>query len=427
MPRQVQRLLQTQNLQLNVQLATSIRVLRLDASGLTRYMEEQAAQNPYLHLTPVAAETSPWLPRWTTAFSAMPMGGDMDPGVLLQTAPLGLIAHVSRQIDQITRNTQERQIALELMQALEPSGWLGRPLVGIAAEIGCDLAQMEAVLTRLQGMEPTGIFARSLAECLRLQAEEAGALDAVMRRILDNLHLLAEGAFSRLAALCEVSEAEITRRLRIIRSFDPKPGTQFGQSAAPVREPDLMVVRDVQGWRVSLNRSSLPDLALNPDPDAGSTEALTQAREVLRMVANRNQTLLRIGQEILTRQEAVLSRGLEAMQPMGMQEVAEAVGLHVSTVSRAIAGVSVDAPRGTIWLRALFTADVGGAAGGAIQARLQRLVLHEDPRAPLGDQALAEALSDGTLDGGPPIARRTVAKYRGLLDIPPAHRRKQRG
>ena len=435
MPRQAPRLSITQKLALNAQLATSIRVLRFDASGLTRYLEEQAGQNPHLALSSAAPETLPWLPRWTAAFAAQGMGGPdaTDIGAMVQNPALGLIAHATAQINLIIKAPRDRQIAMALLQSLDPSGWLGRPLSRLAAEAGCTLAQAEAVLAQLQTMEPTGLFARSLAECLRLQAEEAGALDTVMGCILEHLDLLADRQFARLAKMCAVTEAEVSARLRLIRSFDPKPGTRFGQVAGPVREPDLMVVRDAKGWRVSLNRSSLPEVAINlaPQSQAEDPTALGRAREVLRVLNSRNQTLLAVGQEILTRQEAVLAQGLEALKPMGMQEIAVALGLHTSTISRAVAGVSVDTPRGTIWLRALFTRALGpkdaegvagdGVAGGALRAHLQRMIAQENPAAPLSDLALAAALSDMG-----PVARRTVAKYRSLLNIPPAHRRKRR-
>jgi RNA polymerase sigma-54 factor len=441
MPRQAARLSLTQKLALNTQLATSIRVLRFDASGLTRYLEEQAANNPAITLTRPAPESLPWLPRWTTAFAAQGMGGPNAPdiGALLQSPALGLIAHVIAQIDQIIHTPRDRAIAQHLVHALEPSGWLGRPLAPLAAEAGCSLPEAEQVLVLLQKIEPTGLFARTLAECLRLQAVEAEVLDPVLECILAHLDLLAEGQFARLAKLCGVEEADILNRLRLIRSFDPKPGTQFGQVAAPVREPDLMVTRGTSGWQISLNRSSLPEMAIaqpgQDGPDLGKGE-LTQARDLARMVSRRNQTLLAIGQEILTRQEAVLAQGLEALKPMGLQEIAAALSLHASTVSRAVAGVSVDTPRGTIWLRALFTESLDGKQGeaaGAIRARLQRLIREENPDKPLSDFALAEALSKigsavhaGSLSQAGAIARRTIAKYRALMDIPPAHRRKRR-
>lgn len=427
MSRHTARLSITQKLQLNGSLANSIRVLRFDASGLSRYLEEQAAENPHLSLAPPPLDPAQWLPRWTTAFAAQGMGhtGSHDIGDLLQTPAMGLIAHVTREIGRLSLPASDQKIALHLMQALEPAGWLGRPLDAIAAEAGFAPQDGARVLAALQTIEPTGVFARSLTECLQLQAIEAECFDPVMACVLEHLDLLANGQIARLATMCSVTEAEILARLRIIRSFNPKPGTQFGQDAAPVREPDLVVTRGPTGWLISLNRSALPDLQVDASPDGAAPDALAAARDLQRTIANRNHTLLRIGQNILKRQEQVLTHGLEALHPMTMQEVGDELDLHVSTVSRAVAGVSVDAPRGTVWLRALFTAAVTGDAGpaaGALRAKLLRLIGQEDHNHPFSDQTLAEALSSPHA----PIARRTVAKYRGQLDIPPAHRRKCR-
>jgi RNA polymerase sigma-54 factor len=428
MTRNAPRLMINQKLALNGALTTSIRLLRLDASGLTKYLEEQAAVNPHLVVEPAPVDAKLWLPRWTTAFAVQGFGqaGSPDIGALLQAPATGLIAHVSAEIRRMLAPA-DHGLALALMEALEPTGWLGRPLAAIAAEAGTSVAEAERVLLILQDIEPTGIFARSLAECLQLQAIEAGCFDGVMSCLLEHLDMLAAGETARLAKMCSVDEAVVMARLRTIRRFDPKPGMYFGQDSAPIREPDLAVSRGVSGWVVRLNNSSLPDVqVVAPDGDGHDAAALTAAREVQRMVHNRNQTLLRIAQEILKRQESVLSQGLETLQPMTMLDVAAAVGLNVSTVSRAIAGVSVDGPRNTIWLRAMFTEAVGdphaGVAAGALRAKLLRLVRNENRDQPLGDQALAEALSTN----GVAVARRTVAKYRAMLNVPPAHRRKRR-
>jgi RNA polymerase sigma-54 factor len=164
----------------------------------------------------------------------------------------------------------------------------------------------------------------------------------------------------------------------------------------------------------------LPTLALAE----GGGKGRAAARALLRLVENRNATLLSVGQEILSRQEAALDNGAGALVPMTMADVAGAVGLHESTVSRVVAGTAVDTPQGTWWLRALFTgaAREGGPAAGALRDRLARLIGAEDPAAPLTDDAIAEALAEG----GAPIARRTVAKYRAALKLPPAHRRRAR-
>lgn len=416
---------QTQRLQLNLGLAASIRFLRADASGLTRYLEEQAAANPHVALDHPAP--GDWLPRWSRAFQH---AGPAEAPAQASAAP-SLIAHVMAGIERLTAPGRECAIAEVLAEALEPSGWLGRPVADLAAAAGASLPETEAVLAKLQRIEPVGLFARSLAECLRMQAAEAGCLDPVMIVMLDHLDLLAARQLARLARIAAVPEAEIFARLRLIRSLDPKPGAQFDPGAAPLREPDLVATRGAGGWQVALNRSALPTLALRDRPDRPAAPevraAWTAAQALKRMVDGRNTTLLRVAQEILRRQESALESGLTALVPLTMAEVAQAVGLHESTVSRIVAGTGVDTPLGTWWLRAMFSPRLGpeggGVAAAALRAALAGLVAGEDPRVPLSDQALVTALAAK----GMPVARRTVAKYRVLLQIPPVHRRRRVG
>jgi RNA polymerase sigma-54 factor len=238
--------------------------------------------------------------------------------------------------------------------------------------------------------------------------------------VLERLELVGRGEQERLAREAGLDLATVRARIGTLRSYDPKPGARFQPLSAPVREPDLIALKGPQGWTVTLNRSALPALALADGKGTGRSAA----RELIRLVENRNATLLAVAQEILSRQEAALSGGPGALLPMTMAEIAVAVGLHESTISRVIAGTSVDTPRGTWWLRSIFTgaAREGGPSAAALRDRLARLVAEEDPAKPLSDEALAVALAAG----GAPIARRTVAKYRTALNLPPAHRRRQR-
>jgi RNA polymerase sigma-54 factor len=406
---------QNQRLQLTPGLQASIALLRMDAGGLTRFLEEQAERNPFLKVEAAPLAPAAWLPRWGSAFAA----ARRDAPETAQPGP-SLMAHVLSQIDVLTRSPRERQIALVLAEALEPFGWLGRPLPDLARQAGCAPGDAEAVLMRLQTMEPTGLFARSLSECLRLQAAEAGRLDAAMEVMLDHLDLLAEGKVDRLAALAGTTEAEILARLRLIRSFDPKPGAQFDPGEESAREPDLVVARGPQGWQITLNRSALPALELKrpatAPSDAAERAALAAALSLQRMVERRNATLLAVAREIMARQAAVLEKGLGALVPLTMIEVAEALELHESTVSRVVAGTCVSTPMGTWRLRALFGPRLGDASPAAVRAGIVRLVAAEDPRRPLTDAALTEALAGE----GRKVARRTVAKYREMLRIPRA-------
>ena len=413
---------QTQTLSLTTGLLASINMLRTDAAGLTRYLEEHAAENPYLVLDrPVIVD---WLPRWTGVLGL----GSEAPSEDRDASPApSLIAHLMAEVDRLFPGGRARQIALVLAEAVEPSGWLGMPLAALAADAKASLVEAAAVLHKLQGIEPTGLFAQNLAECLRLQAREAGELDKVLAVMLDNLDVLARGEFARLAKLCGVGEADIMARLRVIRAMDPKPGAQFAQGAAPVREPDLIAKKGTHGWEVALNKSALPAVRLDrPAPgvrDEPTKTAWSAAQSVARMLAARNTTLLAVGAEVMRRQVTALDHGIGAMAPLTMADVAMALDLHESTISRVVAGTSIDTPRGTWWLRALFSGSMGGDVSSAtLRDRLARLVAGEDRAKPLSDDALAKVLSQGGAD----IARRTVAKYRGLLNIPPAFRRKMR-
>lgn len=403
---------QTQRLTLTTSLATSIKILRSDAEGLSRYLEEQAAENPSLQLTrPAAIE---WTPRWTSTFGqAVSLS---EPAA----APPSLAAHAAALVDRLGLQGRSLRLAEAMVEALEPSGWLGRPIAAIAQAAGASTSEAEAVLLRLQAeADPTGLFARSLTECLRLQAADRGDLDQSMAAVLDRLELVGRGEIDRLAREAELEVATVRARIGTLRGYDPKPGARFQPLAAPVREPDLVALRGPRGWTIELNRSALPTLSLAE----GKARGKSAARNLIRLVENRNATLLTVGQEILSRQEAALDNGSGALVPMTMAEVAASVGLHESTVSRVVAGTAVDTPQGTWWLRSLFTGAVreGGLAAGALRDRLARLVAEEDRTAPLSDSDLAEALAAG----GAPIARRTVAKYRAALNLPPAHRRRQ--
>lgn len=424
---------QSLRLKLSTGLLASIEILKADATGLNRLLKEQAAENPSLTLIqPVPHD---WLPRWNGVLPGAARS-DLhgDAGERMAGPGPSLMAHVVAEIDRRMKLPSDRKIAVVLAEALAPSGWIDRPLLAIAREVGCKLAEVEAVLLRLQQIEPAGLFARNLTECLTLQAEEAGLCDKVMRVVLANLDLLARGEVARLAQIAGVAEAEVLRRFRLIRTMNPKPGTAFDPVIAhSLREPDLVVRRrGADDWDVSLNGSALPDLRI--DKAAGTAETRSAARALDRMVTARNDTLLRVGAEVLRRQRLALNEGTTRLQPLTMAEVAAALSLHESTVSRVVAGTSVDTPWGVWWLRKLFSRSVGAKDGevregedalsaAGLRDLLARKIASEPTSAPLSDEALAQGLG---ADLGVAIARRTVAKYRGMLGIPPAHRRKLR-
>ena len=404
---------QTQRLQLSTGLQTALRVLRADAAGLTHYLEEQSAEIPALSLRPVLPAAGDWLPRWS---GVLPHSGPDETVGIADHGP-SLMAHIMAAIPLLLPSERDRRIACALADALEPSGWLGRPVADIAADLGMTTDAVDLVLTRLHQIDPPGLFARNLADCLRLQAIDADVLDPILDSMLHRLDLVASGDWTALARLTATPESAIHERFRLIRSFNPKPGASFSSVASPLREPDLIVRQGQGGWLVSLNHSSLPALVIDP-----AAPGAARARDVVRLIETRNATLHTVAQAILTHQRAALEHGPTALRPLTMQAVAQSVGLHKSTVSRVVAGAAVDTPHGTWWLRSLFSPDMGAdTAAAALRARLARMITDEDPAHPLPDETLAQALSED----GAALARRTVAKYRADLRIPPAHRRRR--
>lgn len=455
---------QQQRLALNGSLHASIRLLRSDTAGLTRYLEEQAAENPHLRLiAPEPPKLGDWLPRWSGVLAFGPRGALVTQDAA--AAAPGLIAYVTAAIQALSLPRLALRIALALVEALEPSGWLGRTTAQIADDLGLPLEEVDAVLTRLQRIEPAGLFARNLADCLALQALDQKRLDPPMAMILRHLDLLAAGDTARLARLCGCDEAGVLARFRLIRTMNPKPGNDFlPDNPVLTREPDLVARPLKDGrWQIALNRSALPGLEVIVDAAKRDAKAYAEAKALHYMLAARNDTLLRVGREIVSRQVAALISGPAALQPMRMAEVAEALGMHISTISRVVAGASLDSPRGLWMLRAMFSgargsgakgngvggsrSGGGGTGGGgtgrlpganaasatdddgpkmaaaALRHRLGQIVASEPALAPYSDAVLTERLAEET---GVLLARRTVALYRDTLGIPPAHRRKLR-
>lgn len=341
----------------------------------------------------------------------------------------GLIAHVAAQLPLLVRDPGDRQIAQAFLRALEPSGWLGADLSEIAAEAGVTPNRAERVLRQLQGAEPTGLFARSLAECLRLQAEEQGLLTPAFDRLLDNLRLLATGDIDALALACDCDADTVQDMARSLRRMNPKPGAAFSQAPAVARPPDLILRRDGEGWLVELNAGTTPQLRLaaGPAQSGASPGALREAKALVQALERRHATVLAITAEIVSRQDAHL-RGQGPLAALTINDLATATGLHRSTVSRVTAALFLRTPRHTMCLRDLMCAPVPLARQQedplslqAVLERMRAMVAAEDPARPLSDSAIAA----GLLPEGAALARRTVAKYRTLAGIPPRAKRRR--
>ncbi len=438
------RLLQRQSLVITPQLRQAITLLQMSNLELSEHAEQMAAENPFLRVErpAAAAPAAAPLPRGAAGARAAGAADDNPVERLANPRELSLCAHVFAEADALIGPGPDRAIAYALCEAIDPTGWLTEPLAQIAAEIGADEADVARVLATLQTMEPAGLFARSLSECLLLQARACGAACKGLEALLGHLPLLAQGDLAALRRKTGLDLEALGAAVRQVRSFDPKPGLRFsGDIERPVNEPDLIAFQRDGAWMVELNRSTLP--AVRVDTEYGEAvrarlreddkiayvrEAVSSAHWLKRAIAQRNETTRAIGAEIVRYQQAFLEGGVAHLRPLQLRMVAEAVGVHESTVSRVTSAVMIATPRGCFPLKAFFSGALQsddkeeGASAKAIRQRIREIIAAEDPKKPLSDEAIAQMIADD----GTQLARRTVAKYRELEGIPSSSRRRRR-
>ena len=362
-----------------------------------------------------------------------------------EASPLSLQAHLERQLRLSVREKSEYFLGVMLIDRLDENGWLevsSEDMAQLAKENGCTLAQFESVLEILQTLEPVGVFARSLSECLSLQLRDAGALDEPMRILLDNLELLAQGELHALAEACSVSTERIIEMTQRIKRLNPRPASGFGSRDTIATAPDILLSRtSADEWRVELNPQTLPSVlvneslyrrvrasAKNEETRNYITEKWQSANWLLRALHQRSETILRTASEIVRLQEGFFRFGVSHLKPMVLREIADALSLHESTVSRVCASKTMATPRGVFALKYFFSSGVRNALGvhsvsaRSVCFRIRELVASEQPEAILSDDKLAQILKNE----GVHLARRTVAKYRESMDIPGSLERRRR-
>ena len=375
-----------------------------------------------------------------TSSAATPFDGDFD-AISNVSSQDGFYPNLFKQLNLTIEDPRQRLIAGHFVNALEPTGWIGMSVAEVAAASGSSEDEAEAVLTTLQTFEPTGLFARDLADCLRLQLIEQDLFSEEFGILLENLELLGRGEIKRLARLINGDQSDVMEMLTIIRTLNPKPGEFLGIDHLEMPSPDVIVRRRADGWAVELNRSTLPAVVINEDyadmlakrrldEDAKnySAGALNNARWLKRAVEQRNSTTLKISAEIIRQQTDFLDKGLDYLKPLSLRDVALAVGMHESTVSRVTTGLLIATPRGGMPLKSFFSVNIasrdadGDTSAAAVRNMVKRLISQEQPGKPLSDEAISKMISDQGID----LARRTVAKYREMLNIPSSSQRRMR-
>ena len=366
---------------------------------------------------------------------------DFDAVTLIVDNKKSLYAHCLEFCGNLALSSEEQIVAQKLIEELDVTGWITTELDLIAKELNSELATVQSVLSKLQEIEPAGLFSRSLKECLTLQAVDKDILCGTMKSVLENLHLVGSGKFDLLRQRSGCSVDELSSIFKKIKSLDPKPGLQFDSSDAVIREPDLHVKETADGWTVELNNSTLPNVQISKEYAKKVTqqvtekserefirEKITEAKWLQNAINKRNETMLKVGSEIIKRQTAFLEKGAEYIQPMILNDIAEAVGMHESTISRVTTGSLIQTPRGTLELKSFFSVGVKQSNGSdptsaaSIRHRIRKLIENENPKTPISDELLVETLANDGIE----VARRTIAKYRKLENIPSSFARKRR-
>jgi RNA polymerase sigma-54 factor len=364
-------------------------------------------------------------------------GGERGPFETGQAVELDLRGHLIEQLDECRFSEHDLELALALLDGLDDNGWLAEPVATLAAELGVEPAELEAVRHRLQHLDPVGACSTGLADCLAVQLGRfepaTPGLAAARRLVAEHLAALAQPRTAALARALGVDEDEVAAALHLIRTLHPRPAALLGTGAAEYVVPDAVVRRREGRWVVELNLGPLPQLqvneayaaALGRGGDAPLRAQLTEARWLVKSLAMRNATLLAVARALVQRQVGFLERGPEAMRPLLARELAEELGLHESTISRVTAGKWLLTPRGNFPFRHFFSTqlerdDGGDVSATAVRAMIERLVGAEDQRRPLSDNDLTKALAAQ----GIRVARRTVTKYREALAIPASYERR---
>lgn len=448
---------QQQSLVMTPQMQQAVKLLQMTNLELQDYLEAEMVQNPLLEKAEPAEDDRDEQIAQVEESRESENFEDFDAGSKMAEIGAGgrsnfsdslpdfedtlvrektLREHLLGQLYIEAESPLERSLGTLLIDRLDEAGYLREDLATLSHQFGCSADALGRVLEKLKNFDPTGVFARDLAECLTLQLEEQGRLSLPMKALIDNLPLLAQHDLKKLAKLCGVDETEIAGMAAEIRTLNPKPSAPFEHVVAQTAIPDVLMKALPKniggGWRVELNSDTLPRVLVNQNyytevakktKDKGEKEYLStqmaNASWLVRALDQRAQTILKVASEIVERQDGFFLYGIEFLKPLTLREIAEAVAMHESTVSRVTTGKFIGTPRGLLELKFFFTSSIEGADGSAVssesvKARIKALTDEESADEILSDDDLADLLNKE----GIAVARRTVAKYRESLGIP---------
>jgi RNA polymerase sigma-54 factor len=417
-----------------------------EASGSER-LNDRLDTNFDTDFTDEGSSTRPDAPELLGQWKSMPgSAGETGEGFDLDDFVAGQISlrdHLNQQIPFALPSPSDQLIAAVMVDHLDECGYLRIDLDDLATRLGRARDQIETVLKALQTLEPSGVFARSLSECLAIQLSQRDRYDPAMAALVQNLELLAKRDFATLKRLCGVDEEDLLDMLSEIRKLNPKPGGSFEHTVSESVTPDVVVRPDNNGgWQVELNPDALPRVLVNhsymvavgrqggakDSPDqAFMSECMQNANWLTRSLDQRARTISKVAAEIVRQQSAFLDHGVDHLRPLNLKTVADAIKMHESTVSRVTTNKYMMTPRGLFELKYFFTVSIASAEGGdshsaeAVRHRIKTLIDKESPEAVLSDDDIVDSLKSAGVE----LARRTVAKYRESMNIPSSVQRRR--
>ncbi|MDE2577653.1 MAG: RNA polymerase factor sigma-54 [Hyphomicrobiales bacterium] len=377
---------------------------------------------------------------WTGS-SGAPYDGEAPHLEAYVAEKITLAESLTRQLATATADPVARLIGQTLIDAIDEAGYLRESCAQAAEKLGAPVERVEAVLAIIQSFEPSGVGARDLAECLAIQLRERDRFDPAMRALVEHLPLLARRDFAALKRICDVDDEDMADMVAELRRLEPRPGRAFGAEPVQPVIADVIIRRASDGgWHVELNADALPRVLVNQtyaarvSRAAGSaadkafvSECLQNANWLTKSLEQRARTILKVASEIVRQQDAFLEKGVEWLRPLNLRAIADAIGMHESTVSRVTSNKYMATPRGLFEMKYFFTAAIPAGSGGeahsaeAVRFRIKQMIDQENAREILSDDAIVARLKSANID----IARRTVAKYRESLKIPSSVERRR--
>tara|TARA_A100001035_G_scaffold122142_1_gene95956 strand:+ start:67 stop:1473 length:1407 start_codon:yes stop_codon:yes gene_type:complete len=449
------------------QLQQAIKLLQLNNLELTELVNKELEENPFLEnesseekVEKFEEETNDlsesfesgesiadepkiddYDNRWDTdlsyqSYSKTTDSDSIDPGSVVEqtlSEKISLKGILKNQAELEFKSQTEKKISELLIDYIEPSGWITISIDELADFSGFDKTLIEKVLLKMQNFEPNGVFARNLKECLIIQLKNEDKLNNSKKKLIENLELLGEGNLKELQKITNLREEELKENIKSIRLLNPKPGTKYSDENSIIFNPDVIVAKNNENWEVELNNSTLPKVTVNEEyvneieglncsesDKKYITENLNSAKWLIKAIQQRNMTTLKISAEIVNQQKLFFEKGKKYLKPMILKDVAKKINMHESTVSRVTSEKLMLTPRGIFEMKIFFSASIGGTNDGdsfsaaSVRESLKKLISNEPMNNPFSDEILVNKLHSQGIS----LARRTVAKYRELLNIP---------